>query len=125
MIKFIEDKEICIKLKEKGFDEGCIMTFRGEDIQALSQMGYELKYTKNSEIGDETNYWLAIPTYCQVVDWFSNTHKIIIEARPLNTLKWWDALIYNEKCERIYRDAGYKTYYEALKKAIEEALKLI
>jgi hypothetical protein len=134
MIKFIEDKELCIKLKEKCFDEGCILNFRGMDIEPISQMDYELKYRKNSEIGDESNYWLTCPTYCQVTDWFREKHNICVSSDGIlnKTVKpyaiWFIPTV-------TTMDEGYDSpfdvdsitdnYYGALNEAINEALKLI
>lgn len=119
MIKFIEDKELCIKLKEKGFDEGCIMTFRGQDIQAVCQMDYELQYRKNSDFDSEENYWLACPTYCQVFDWFREKHLIkFIESEQFIPSEY---NVWNIKQAGSFKKDGEWTVNEA----IEEALKLI
>lgn len=155
MIKFIEDKELCIKLKEKGFDEGCILQFRGEDTQPICQMGYELNYEKNSDYNNEDNYWLACPTYCQVSDWFRDKHDLIITvestfAPKYNTKysfritgansrsssaseRFVDVTSANHTFTRASSNhPKYKTiptlmaeYYDAFKIAIEEGLKLI
>ena len=110
--------EIAKQLKEKGFDEPC--------LKSITETGFENDYSiLGAKNWNEFQFVVSIPLWQQVVDWFRNNHKIIIESRPLNTLGWWDALIYNEECERIWRDSGYKTYYEALTKAVEKALKFI
>ena len=126
MIKFIEDKELCIKLKEKGFDEGCILQFRGEDTQPLCQMDYKLNYEKNSDYEDETNYWLVCPTYDQVCEWLREKHKIQIALAPIRN----GVIIYQQvnlfiDGERKKLDIKSTDYDSQLKIAIEEALKLI
>lgn len=129
MKKLFVPYEIALKLKEKGFNEPCCAKSyeldKDKDEKMIHYGSVNFPQLWNSSVVNDTRPLISIPMYQQVIDWFRNTHKIIIEARPLNTLDWWDALIYNEECERICRDAGYKTYYEALTKAIEEALKLI
>lgn len=112
--------EIAKQLKEKGFNEVCFTNYsKNATLMSVDSASGSI----NTDLSDYED--CSAPLYQQVIDWFRNTHKIIIESRPLNTLGWWDALIYNQECERIYRDGGYKTYYEALTKAIEEAIKLI
>lgn len=118
MIKFIEDKELCIKLKEKGFDEGCILQFRGEDTQPICQMDYELNYIKNSEIGDDTNYWLAIPTYCQVTEWLEEKHGFFFE-RLYNELEKEGFIVWRNKTPINLEQ------YDTINESIMEALKLI
>lgn len=134
MIKFIEDKELCIKLKEKGFDEGCILQFRGEGTQPISQMDYELNYEKNSQIGDETNYWLACPAYSQISDWFREKHNIYVSAEGmLNKTVEPNAFYFiptvstmDENYDSPFDvDSITSNYYDALNEAIKEALKLI
>lgn len=75
---------------------------------------------------------IAAPTHQQVVDWLREEHDIYIFTYPVGLDKktigfCWDV-------EQANKDYGnhtdqdytkYKTYYEALNKAIEEALKLI
>lgn len=124
MIKFIEDKELCIKLKEKGFDEGCIMKFRGFDTEAVCQMYADLKYIKNSEIGDKTNYWLACPTYCQVVDWFRDKNNLrLVVNKNTQSNSWYCHIHKNDICTASIHDK--ESYYEALTESIQEALELI
>jgi len=129
MIKFIEDKELCIKLKEKGFDDGCILQFRGEDTQPVCQMGYELNYEKNSDYNNEDNYWLAIPTYCQVSDWLREKHNIEVSSPARKTKD--KGVFYGGYIKKNEWDYGksygsnFTDYYEACNHAIEEALNLI
>ncbi len=124
MIKLIEDKELCIKLKEAGFDEGCIALFRGDSIQPVCQMDVNFRYDKNSEIGDETNYWLACPTYDQVVNWLNEKHNIHCFVTQGYG---WEANVetIENKPQKKYHDGTFNSYEEALTVAIVEALKLI
>jgi hypothetical protein len=75
------NKEFCtyeqaLALKELGFDEPCILLYRGLDTQPVCQMGYEFKTEKNSDYNDETNYWLTVPTYSQAFRWFREKHNL-------------------------------------------------
>lgn len=129
MIKFIEDKELCIKLKEKGFDDGCILQFRGEDTQPICQMGYELNYEKNSDYNNDDNYWLAVPTYCQVIDWLRINHRIELSSpckkdKDLGVFYGGYVKKYDDDFGKSY-GSNFRDYYEAYNHGIEEALKLI
>lgn len=134
MIKFIEDKELCIKLKEKGFDEGCILQFRGEDTQPVCQMDYKLNYKKNSDYNNDNNYWLACPTYDQICEWFREKHNICVSSDGIlnKTVKpyaiWFIPTVttMDEDYDSPFDvDSITDNYYDALKEAINEALKLI
>lgn len=128
MIKFIEDKELCIKLKEKGFDEGCLAKYRGQDFQPVCQMYADFRYDKNSDIGDETNYWLACPTYSQVTDWLDEKHNFNIWIDCSKNRKWIWTINFINDGDYIQSDDDNKYFdskKEALYDAITEALKLI
>ena len=134
MIKFIEDKELCIKLKEKGFDEGCISQFRGEDTQPVCQMDYKLNYEKNSDYNNDNNYWLACPTYDQICEWFREKHNICVSSDGIlnKTVKpyaiWFMPTVttMDEDYDSPFDvDSITDNYYDALNEAINEALKLI
>ena len=66
-------------LKGLGFDEPCILSYRGLDTQPVCQMGYEFKTEKNSDYNDETNYWLTVPTYSQAFRWFREKYDLVHE----------------------------------------------
>ena len=68
--------EQALELKELGFDEPCILLYRGLDTQPVCQMGYEFKTEKNSDYSDETNYWLTVPTFSQSFRWFREKHDL-------------------------------------------------
>jgi hypothetical protein len=67
--------EQALALKELGFDEPCILLYRGLDTQPVCQMGYGLETEKNSDYNDETNYWLTVPTYSQAFRWFREKYN--------------------------------------------------
>ena len=68
--------EQALALKELGFDEPCILLYRGLDTQPVCQMGYEFKTEKNSDYNDETNYWLTVPTFSQAFRWFREKYGL-------------------------------------------------
>lgn len=68
---------------------------------------------------------ISAPLYQQVVDWFREYHKITIEVFYHKYTKTWECdILFMESSDGKSPDSN-KTYYEALNKAIEEALKLI
>jgi hypothetical protein len=69
--------EQALELKELGFDEPCILLYRGLDTQPVCQMDYEFKIEKNSDFNDETNYWLTVPLYQQAFRWFREKHNLL------------------------------------------------
>jgi hypothetical protein len=113
--------EIAFKLKEKGFDEPCI--------------GYFNRYKKWNNypfftIDDGNLNNLPTPLYQQVIDWFREKHRIHIKIDIQDVqLDWYcyDVLVVKESAymNDLLTDMNFKTYYEALDKAIEETLKLI
>jgi hypothetical protein len=68
--------EESLALKELGFDEPCILLFRGLDTQPVCQMGYEFKTARNSEYGGEINYWITVPTFSQAFRWFRDNYGL-------------------------------------------------
>ena len=119
-------KDLAILLKDKGFNKGCTSIFRGEDIQPVCQMYSHFKTECNSEIGDVSNYWLAAPTHQEVVDWFREEHNIAI--LPEIGTQEFSYLLYDIKKNKKLsgKTIDYNaSYYEAIEKAIREALELI
>jgi hypothetical protein len=79
--------EQALALKELGFNEPCILLYRGLDAQPVCQMGYGFKTEKNSDYNDETNYWLTVPTFSQAFRWFREKHKLY---HTINMFGDWD-----------------------------------
>lgn len=122
--------ELAIKLKTKGFDEPCFGWYSINTEHTL-RMIHTVNYFRTNYHGIESCY--LAPAYQQVTDWFREKHKIIIEIQldQTSSVKWtYDIIKYNdfsdfERKTDILNWYLYKDYYEALTKAIEEALKLI
>lgn len=114
--------ELALALKEKGFDGACIAYYshRNKELYPRGQSnGAEWQY-----VSANTSLTLKAPFYQQVIDWVREKHEI-------------DLFLFKLK-EGIYKFDVHKSgesktlpnptrlpYYEALNKAIEEALKLI
>lgn len=116
--------EIALKLKEKGFDEPCF----GMYIQGI--LHYKLP--------EGQTILLQAPLYQQVIDWFREKHNLHFEIKVEDyvsepTYYWSIFGRYKDmSLIRCLMNSGdkfsqdkFKSYYEALNKAIEEALKLI
>jgi hypothetical protein len=110
--------EQSLVLKELGFNEPCILLYRGLDTQPVCQMGYGFKTEKNSDYNDETNYWLTVPTYSQALRWFREKYNLI--AYPVwgidNT---WDMNI--QKLDNYGLLSGQSTLAIIKKPTYEEA----
>lgn len=128
--------ELALKLKEKGFDEECFARYNGGEFQLTKHQNWNLypnvyridvPNTKIGLIKSGTPVIISAPLYQQVIDWFREKYKIHVAASSFP--------IYNGKYGYQYQRAGTSygwtphfegnSYYEALNKAIEEALKLI
>ena len=110
--------ELAVKLKEKGFDYNCFAFYdSNNNIEYFCNL-YK-KHTNNSKSLGAT----VSPLYQQVVDWFREEHNILISVDN-DGREYFYVYTFLKDDDRHILD-GYKTYYEALTKAIEEALKLI
>lgn len=131
MRNFFIPYEIACKLRRKGFDEECFGRFVNGEL---------LNYKDNNS---DSYHWsceiINAPSYQEVVDWFRNkgyaicviekyhNEPISYEYQILNLNIPLDDRKYHNK-EFFYESSPFdyfKTYHEALNKAIEEALKLI
>jgi len=79
--------EQAFALKQLGFDEPCILMYRGLDTQPVCQINYEFKTEKNSDYNDETNYWLSVPLYQQAFRWFREKYNIDSWIQPFTIEK--------------------------------------
>lgn len=70
------DYNTALALKKLGFDEPCILLYRGLDTQPVCQIGYDFKTEKNSDYNDVTNYWLTVPLFSQVFKWFREKYNL-------------------------------------------------
>jgi len=125
--------EIAKKLEEKGFDEECLAGYyvfggnkeQGGDEQTEPELfmdGYDIDY-REAELNMHAYYYCDAPLWQQVVDWFREKHGITIYASDRISMKdWCGTMLQQGQSLKFYPK---ETYYEALTKIIEEALKLI
>ncbi len=120
MKKLFVSFEIAKHLKEKGFDEECLAHWNG----GFKLSGQQLKLSETI---------MKAPLYQQVIDWFREKHKIfllihpyivITEAEQRYSYKILEGIMDEDISENNF-EGSFKTYYEALNKAMEETLKLI
>lgn len=134
--------ELALSLKEKGFNEECLGGYvsNGLTYEVVTGNKYE----------SLTNDDFDAPLYCQVIDWLRENYNIHIEivfknwSDFSNSFEYTCDLIYQSELlyfkkktnkytdkvkQHIRRDDNpylyFTSYYEALTKAINEALKLI
>lgn len=111
--------ETALALKEKGFNEPCLAWYYS-DRSALGKL--HLEYSEPN-----TKYHLNSPTYDQVTSWFREKYRIGIYVRGCNKVGNFGGYEYiiGDNAIVVSKYNNYENYYEALNKAIEEALKLI
>lgn len=123
--------EIALKLKEKGFDEECFGNYdcwsKKEPARLMTNIYPYFLGQEYAKRFDKT--CILAPLYQQVID-FLETCGIYIRTYPslLSYPMWWDWELQIKLPYKIISskdDEQYKNKYEALNKAIEEALKLI
>ena len=121
--------EQALALKELGFDEPCILLYRGLDTQPVCQMGYEFKTEKNSDYSDETNYWLTVPTFSQVFRWFREKHDLHSCVAPVyqdeisKVIVYWFWIQGFDSFED--EDINYKTYEEAELSCLQKLIEIV
>jgi len=124
--------ELAVIAKEKGFNETCLAIF--EDKNTLWYGG--LEYDADGHFKNENSSNICAPLYQQLVDWFREKHNLFIKISIEETNNSFEEKVYDHcilnmfwgEEKEIHRECNgynYKSYYEALNKAIEEAFKLI
>ena len=126
--------EIAITLNEKGFNDPCFAYYNSHN---------EFMYfadVKNCNTNSEFGFYPTVPTYQQVIDWFDLKGIIMEFDFTDNQSEYGFQFSLSERgkytdyvdedmthqCKKHYFFNQYfNTRYEALNKAIEEALKLI
>lgn len=113
--------EIAKLLKDKGFNEECLGTWCNYHLQLIDNPKFIKKNKKF--VGKHLNMFCSAPLYQQVIDWFREKHNIHISLNQhVNYYKPW--LDLNNKLIGLHCDIT-TSYYQALDKAIFEAIKLI
>ena len=122
--------EIALKLKELGFNEECFGYYH---VNEGYIKGYAFCYSENSSNSD---YSILAPLWQQVIDWFREKYKLLIDSPKLDE---WNAGKWSVKLEsldkkiileehvgqpywRIYR--GFDSYEKAREQAILKAIEL-
>ena len=121
--------EIGLKLKEKGFDEECLMCFYGDNKygQPKDKLFIPSAFgkAKNSIKGhDESGEWLTAPLWQQVLTWLRDVHNIDINIDPGGLPKMYAVFVKNWIYENE-KDRALFTYEDAQEQAILKALELI
>ena len=122
--------EQSLALKELGFNEPCILLYRGLDTQPVCQIGYEFKTEKNSDYNDETNYWLTVPTFSQAFRWFREKYNLDSFVKHLykSTIKvgyYFGIDEYNGIEFQMELDGYYETYEEAELACLNKLIEIV
>ena len=122
--------EIALKLKELGFNEECLGYYH---VNEGYTKGYAFCYSENTRTSDCS---VLAPLWQQVIDWFREKYKLLIDSPKLDE---WNAGKWSVKLEsldkkiileehvgqpywRIYR--GFDSYEKAREQAILKAIEL-
>lgn len=109
--------EIAKQLKDKGFDEECIGYYDKVHNDIVNQCALITN--------DNSLNILTAPLYQQVVDWFREKYNVIITVQPRDKKFIGVREYFISDVWRFNSTDKFSNYYEALTKAIEEAIKLI
>lgn len=112
-------QELALKLKEKKFNEPCLGYYGIWSTELQFPV-----YAGELENWNTIENLCSAPLYQQVIDWFREKHNISIELHWQQGSQGWSYCYGYNAGDWFFPKETYK-YYEALTKAIEEAIKLI
>lgn len=126
--------EIALKLKELGFDEGCL-AYYGDNILIFDKHEYlECDIKVNYVLGWKYEMVTLAPLWQQVIDWFRSKYKLSISVFPISSNRWFYSIRkYKEAPDFNYKDVisspypvGFakETSNEAREQAILKAIEL-
>ena len=128
--------EIALKLKELGFDAGCLGDYYIIPSDKTPNPNGEFLGLKYEDVSSYTKL-VSAPLWQQVIDWFRNKYNLLIDSPKLDELnigKWSVKITSLDKSTvleefvdqpywRLYR--CFRTYEEAREQAILKAIELI
>lgn len=118
--------ELALKLKEKGFNDPCCMYFN----EGMLQLNISLFHSP-FRLKDLSEGRVLAPLYQQVIDWFRDAYSIDIftnaHYKTDNSIAGYLFDVYDRREKYGTHKGCFESpnYYEALNKAIEQALKII
>lgn len=107
-------------LKEKGYNKPALACY--DKLDMLSTYSKDVFKPKNY---NNSGYCCSAPLYQQVIDWFRESHHIHVAASSFPVYNGKYGIQYSRSVISSGWQPESDTYYDALNKAIEEALKLI
>ena len=117
--------ELALQLKEKGFDEPCLAYWSTYN-KSIPELVINEQSKGNWSLKED---YCTAPLYQQVIDWFETKGIYIsINTACYSVPIWSDWCVQRiEPYTEVFseQDESYENKYEALNKAIEEALKHI
>lgn len=124
--------EIAKQLKEKGFDELCCASYSTipnehiEDGDHKQHLNFCLYWDLENHIKEGYTNTLKAPLYQQAEQWLFKEYNIFIEIKRIKVMADPEDDLYVYYCEiGNFSSQHYKMPKQALRKGIEEALKLI
>ena len=118
-------EELAIKMQDAGFDEDCICGY-ATGGRLVTKVSYSSGSDCECRWDKKYDAEVRAATWNQAIYWFREKHNIHIETAFRPGLNSYRTAIYSLKPNIMFgNDKISIDYYEALTKAIEEALKLI
>lgn len=122
MKKLFVSYEIALNLKEKGFNEPCIATYKQETIGKGDRLQF---FVQPINANDDFTF-VSAPLYQQVEEWLFKEYNIFIEIKRIKVMADPEDGLYVYWCEvGDFSSQHYIMPKQALRKGIEEAIKLI
>lgn len=136
--QFLINYDLCLKLKEKGYNLSSFAYFNSDKEFNYSIDGLNSKFVSNIGLEDKKPVAVVIPLLQQVIDWFALNHEIEIET--VMNWAWMDeeeTVIDRVYCHILLKLKGAQIIYLsgkapikttrllAIEEGIKEALTLI
>lgn len=115
--------EIALAVKELGFNEPCLATYRGGSLYQFGSGGYYEDWNEHRSYGD-MNQWVSAPLWQQVIDWFEDRYQMSINLHKVGEHYLFNISVpYHSEVEGfgveyLYNDSYHRTM-DAILKAIE------
>jgi hypothetical protein len=110
------DYDICVALKELGYDEPCEGYYHLTDDEDYNQLSFEWCYDR--DFLNSLNKWRAgVPMLCDAQKWLREKHNLHIEVRYYQNM-WYEYELKEAEGKILAEGSAFKTYEEALSTAV-------
>ena len=133
--------ELALRMKQLGFDEPCLVVYRGGSLygSGTSVNGYyddgHWELEKNSNYGGKIHQWVSAPTFSQVFRWFRDKYDLwyCIKKYPTseNPNRCYYELTGNninadkDESQNSYMSGWFDSYEEAELACLEKLIEIV